>query len=174
MGSIQDLHLHMLNALQAIGTAARTTYDPLPTDEQLIALAREVAARIGAADVLLLDPIPEVAVVELHDAYDAGRRPNWLDLGHVADELEQLGIPATVVATSGGTHTLYAGTPDDDGDVDDPTRYPVSLGPAGDDGVGRADEMTFGPTGDDDASQNVGFEAQPPAVAAAIAALFTD
>lgn len=65
------------------------------------------------------------------DDLDAGTfrdEPDVIDLDAVVAELALLGIPAIVEQTGGGTATVYAGEPHDDGG-DGAERYPVAAGP---------------------------------------------
>jgi hypothetical protein len=130
-------------------------------------LARRIAAQHGTAGPL--DGAADGDLLEgLREAYNAGRRPDLLDLDQVAAHVRALGVPAVVVNTSGGQTTLYAGTLDGNADADDPTRYPVSLGPGGDDHTGLTYEMSYGPTDDEDDGPDVPDGAMPADVAAGI------
>jgi len=109
MGAVKEKYLHLLDALQARGAAARVQPDRLPSDEELIRLAREVAEQLDAAE--LLEHVDDSTMMELRDAYDEGRQPGLLDFDAVVRTLGTLGVAAHVEHTSGGAAARRHCTP---------------------------------------------------------------
>lgn len=173
MGAVKETYLRLLDALQERGTAARVQPDPLPDDDELTLMAREVAAQLGAAD--LLAEIDDGTLADLRDAYNEGRQPGRLDFDVVVRKLGTLGVAAHVDHTSGDTATLYAGPMADWPDNDGVRRRAVSLGPGAYDGprgsnpYGHTHELGYGDTDGHDDGVSLREDAQPTEVATRIA-----
>lgn len=172
----KDRWLDLLDEMESAGREARKNPGKEPTDQQLVDLAGDLADKMGHPELLEGGAHPDM-LVDLHDAFREGRRPDVLDFDQVVDELRNLGVPAAVLHTSGGTATLYAGRLDDSYDADDPRRYPVSMGPGnfevgeGRHSEGNVTEIGAGPTRHDGPGYDIGEWSLPTEVAAAIATL---
>ena len=170
MGAIKELYLLILDSLEERGRADRATPELLPTDQKLL----DIALTLGGGELLhpTVDENDPLVITDLRDAYNTGWRPDLLDFHQVARSLGDLGVPAHVLHTSGGTATLYAGVADERCEDDDPRRWPVSLGPGdwcGHDATGLLDEISYGVPGGE--SHHIEMGQTPAGVAKAIAAL---